>query len=745
MKDDKKKPPASFDDLMATYYGGAPQDGLRNIRQVDSLLDRYYGHHKHKHHHNRHHEHEHKKHEHHKAPAKVSVRTDDGEVLMQSLARSQSQEYVVSSAQSEPAFDEYVVGSAEPFAEASSLQGIPDDLNLNPAEEYRADILDLLKSSNKSRDKSSDDESSALSEIGASPSNCNCAAEARTAGAAEIPGRMSQESPIHDEFLADMKSILSGRNVYDRDSRSMKPATEVSRQASKATEPVQSTVPMPDTPNHQAIFDRIAQSMQYANAYDLGSIELQNRFADFDKVADLKTQAKGTKKKAEPENGRQANTSGVGSAEFIQDLDTIRKPGDGAAPTANAVTQSITTDYSQPFYDTGEHVLTGGNLYEGRLRVGKAPAVNFSYGQIIAMGDLFGSVDEMMAADVKDLQKIKTLIERSTSFYKGNKANRSLDVSDEEWQGVTADRYLKLAEDNYEHFSPDVLFNSAPFAKAAHKHGTNKSAWEAYHQRAIQEAQKAYLSSSNSTVFPEQALITNAFGDHFLTDAFASGHIINKETTIAYFKSNFYNGSSLKPEGKEFFKKLAKACFKGDLAKKFSGLETVDYPVCAWGWCIKWRPNIDSPDRFAELLTTAAEQEPEQVANFAVKALHDRLNRDGVEVFNNAGDGTWTAMGDAYLNPKNLAIIRKAVQQSVDNLNDPAIRASNVNFGTFFAKVWKFVPQLTEASKQKLAAVTNIYVRPDSAELVNAASQIIQHQTNTLIQLLLKENKLKAA
>lgn len=739
MKDDKKKPPTTFDDLMATYYGGAPQDGLRNIRQVDSLLAGYYGHHKHKHHHHRHHEHEQKKHHHHKAPAKLSVRADDGEVLSQSIARSQSQEYVVSSAQSEPAFDEYVVGGAGQFAESTSLQGIPDDLNLNPAEEYRADILDLLKSSNKSGDKSSaSDESSALSEVATSPSDCKCATEVRAAGAA-------QESPIHDDFLADMKSILSGRNVYDRDSRSMKPATEVSRQASKSTEAAQSTVPMPDTPNHQAIFDRIAQSMQYANAYDLGSIELQNRFADFDKVADLKTQAKGMNRKPEPENGRQAKASGVGSAEFIQDLDAMRKPDGAPSPTANAFTQSITTDYSQPFYDTGEHVLTGGDLYEGRLRVGKGPAVNFSYGQIIAMADLFGSVDEMMAADARDLQKIKTLIERSTSFYKGNKANRSLDVSDEEWQGVTADRYLKLAEDNYEHFSPDVLFNGAPFAKAAHKYGTNKSAWEAYHQRAIQEAQKAYLSSSNSTVFPEQALIVNAFGDHFLTDAFASGHIINKETTIAYFKSNFYSGSSLKPEGKEFFKKLAKASFKGDLAKKFSGLETVDYPVCAWGWCIKWRPNIDSPDRFADLLTTAAEQEPDQVANFAVKALHDRLNRDGVEVFNNAGDGTWTAMGDAYLNPKNLAIIRKAVQQSVDNLNDPAIRASNVNFGTFFAKVWKFVPQLTEASKQKLAAVTSVYVRPDSAELVNAASEIIQHQTNTLIKLLLKENKLKAA
>ena len=34
----------------------------------------------------------------------------------------------------------------------------------------------------------------------------------------------------------------------------------------------------------QAIFDRIARSMQYAGAYDLGEVELENRFADFDRT-----------------------------------------------------------------------------------------------------------------------------------------------------------------------------------------------------------------------------------------------------------------------------------------------------------------------------------------------------------------------------------------------------------------------------------------------------------------------------
>src|SRR5947208_15501703 len=109
---------------------------------------------------------------------------------------------------------------------------------------------------------------------------------------------------------------------------------------------------------------------------------------------------------------------------------------------------------------------------------------------------------------------------------------------------------------------------------------------------------------------------------------------------IAYFKSMFFNGTSLKPEAETFFHEVAKAAFKGDVAKKFSALETTDYPACARGWCLRWHPNIDRVSRFTTLLTKAAEQEPDRIADLSVKALHDYLNKNHIEVFNNAGDGT---------------------------------------------------------------------------------------------------------
>jgi len=242
----------------------------------------------------------------------------------------------------------------------------------------------------------------------------------------------------------------------------------------------------------------------------------------------------------------------------------------------------------------------------------------------------------------------------------------------------------------------------------------------------------------------------NAFGDHFLTDAFAAGHVINKEEMIAYFKANFFNGSSLKPEAKRFFEKLAKAAFRGQVAKKLSALETADPPraVCRWGWCLNWHPDINSVGRFEDMLTQAAEQQPDAVANFAVKALHDKLNKDGIEVVNDAGDGPWKITGDGYMNDKSRAIIRKAVQQSVDNINDPSIQgmqASNLNFDLYFALVWKYVPRLTDASKRRVVDLANNYLVPTSDDLVKAAAEIITHDVDSLIEKLIRENKLRPA
>jgi hypothetical protein len=381
-------------------------------------------------------------------------------------------------------------------------------------------------------------------------------------------------------------------------------------------------------------------------------------------------------------------------------------------------------------------------LYSDGLHVGAPPGVVFSYGQIIAMADLFESVDQMMQAQPAELSRLKALIGQSTDHY----LSGGPDVKTEDWQGATGKRYLKLAENNYEHFSPDSLVGMRGFAAASGSHGNNKSAWERHHRDAIIAAQEMFAANTAQTsFFPERPLIINAFGDHFLTDAFASGHLVNKAAMIERFKANFLSGGSLTAAGKAFFVKVAMKSFRGDVARKFSATETASYPVCAAGWCFMWNPNIDSWMTFSALLVQAAEQEPDRIGNLAVKALHDYLNRTGIEVTNEAGDGPWKLMGDNYMDQQTLAVARRAVQQSVDNINDPSIFASSLDFTPYFARVWRHVPKLTDSSRQQLATLTASYTSPSSDALMDAAATVIKSEADAMIQTLIDEGKLKAA
>jgi len=388
------------------------------------------------------------------------------------------------------------------------------------------------------------------------------------------------------------------------------------------------------------------------------------------------------------------------------------------------------------FYDTGEHAWPAEGLYPDQLRVGKAPGVLYSYGEIIALGDLFDTVDDVMKADTGELAGLKKLIQRNLAYYKGGKKTPSLDVSDDEWQKVTHKRYLDLAEKNYEHFSPSFLFMDPRLHLNALLGRDHHSAWNKHHASAIAEAQQQALddASRRRTSIPMTALVINAFGDHFLTDAFASGHLLNKGEIIAYFKAMFYSGKSLSKAGEKFFERLADAAWKrGSVAAKFSKLQST-----AWHGA-----DIDRPGRLAEVLKGAAEQEPERIANFALKVLHDKLNKDGVDVENDAGN-KWTLTGDGFLTDKTLAIMKLAVAQSVANINDPSILASNLDVARYQDKVWKYVPRLTAASKAKVLALVTSYIDPGSKDLLDGAAGIVENKVDLLIELTKKKGKLEA-
>lgn len=539
-------------------------------------------------------------------------------------------------------------------------------------------------------------------------------------------------SPLTDADLADdVRNILSTGGA---------PAAPSGGVPEAPPEPVAPVRPMSEAPDRGKIFDAIAQSMQYSNSFDLGSVDLdlRNRFAAFDQTDH--TRRPGAPAPATPPVRPFASLS----REALRGLPLT----DGCA--GSEVTLGVAPARSVAMYDTGEHVLAGGDLYPDQLNVGQGAGVAFSYGQLIAMGDFYSDVDELKNAPASELSELKSRIVRNTAYYQKPRAQRQEndpdDISHEEWNQITGKRYLVLADQNYAHFSPPELLGlSDPISTP-----TNRSEWERIHERAIAEMKALVATNPTASAVPYGPLATNAFGDHFLTDAFASGHLVNKQVVIDRFRRVFYQPNSNTPSkaGADFLARLAKAAWaKPEVKATFSRLQLAKRDISKLG--VKW--NIDSVGMFQELLTAIAEKAPDKVENLCVKTLHDHLNRVGVEVTNANGDGPWTLHGDGYLDDTTRDVMRKAVQQSVDNILGPEILVSETDrgplslstHGPLLAKVWRLVPVPTAAGRSKAVKALDTYTDLSGQTLVDAAAELLKKQATLVGNELIDRGELE--
>jgi hypothetical protein len=392
--------------------------------------------------------------------------------------------------------------------------------------------------------------------------------------------------------------------------------------------------------------------------------------------------------------------------------------------------------FSEATYATGEHVLSG--------LVNEAPVspayqldvngVKFTYAEVIAMGDFYDSYDQMAAASATELAKLKTLIDKSKRYYEGKVLHKSpvgTDPTDTDWQTATGGRYLKLAEDNFAHFAPSNSAYITSFASAKPNH---KKEWERYHARAIDVMRKGMDSTAT-----DRALPINAFGDHFLTDAFAAGHLFNKDDLSEYFKSLVLTGGKINANGDTMFGNIAARAFTGKLKDTFSDYETVEK------WKGIFKPNINSVDRFKALLMGIMEKEPDIIGKTMVaKLVHDALNNysGGVPVTNNVGD-RWNLTGDDTLNVVNLDIMRKAVKQSIRNLVDAVNDKSPLS--VFYKKVWDIVPQPTASSVTIIKDLIRNYTNPLGTHIVDGADKLLQKNYPALLAELVSRRVLKKA
>jgi hypothetical protein len=284
----------------------------------------------------------------------LSFSADDG-AMLEPAGPARFEEYVVAASLGEGGFDEYVVDPAA-LAGQASLSGPASDPATDPQAEYLVDVADPLAEPRvanrfgppETRGAAATPTTAARGAPGgvapkppelagsAQPSQPVAPAGTPAAGGAEQAQEPGHRAASHDDFISDMKSILSRQKVYDPVSKRTIDADQLGQRANAADARHDQGAAGAPPNNSQAIFDKIAQSMQYANKYDLGTVEMENRFADFDRMSDLqqKTEADQRAKRAQARQAQTvlASASDVDSQDFIQDLDAIHNQRGRGSP-----------------------------------------------------------------------------------------------------------------------------------------------------------------------------------------------------------------------------------------------------------------------------------------------------------------------------------------------------------------------------------------------------------------------------
>lgn len=434
----------------------------------------------------------------------------------------------------------------------------------------------------------------------------------------------------------------------------------------------------------------------------------------------------------------------------------------------NSIAKSLSYQegYSYPFYDTGEHSILGQYIAGISaspiasvpvLQPGKTFNINgvlFTYGQIVTMGDFFDSYTSLKSANATQLTALKNLIIRSETYYTNSILLRSSGVQNpgnKDWSDASS-QYLILALKNNSHFAPP-LPGSTVLIRENHK-----LSWEDYHNRAIQKAR-----SGNSSAALEEAYPINAFGDHFLTDAFAAGHLFNKEIVMQRFLNNCFSGGKLTSAADTMLERIADGALKDPKTKaELSKWEThsgagaatavggvVGGPIGALVAKKIVGQGLDldttTPVKvFYRVLKGILEDSTGriEIANLAAKAVHDFLNNypGGLPVMNNKGIA-WKLTGDGRLNKDNVSIIQLAVKQSVENIPDSVTNMSKP-VSAYFKQVWDYVPDVNLGNtKSTVESTISNFTNPSSNDLVNKAIELLKDELPLLLDKL-KDRKM---
>jgi hypothetical protein len=379
-------------------------------------------------------------------------------------------------------------------------------------------------------------------------------------------------------------------------------------------------------------------------------------------------------------------------------------------------------------YDSFEHFKVGDQAKGSEAHL--VQGLSLSSGDINALADFYETPTELLAADPKELKTLLDLIHKQ--------AVDPLSVKESDWDKATNGRYTRLNLKNSKHFGAQDA-TLVPAQATTAPGADNLSTWISYHKQALSLAQQSILPNApDAAAQAANAKVINAFGEHYLTDAFSAGHLFNKDDMVAGLRQKL---SALKPDQlKAVFKAIAAEVWKTQ-SKLISSYQGFKHTIIGNWW------DLDSADRFQGVLEGIYHEKPEAVESAVVKAVHDTLNSQpsggavGVPVQNDIE--SWVLSGDRTLDtsPKTKEYIEKALEQSRANLAD-AFMPHSIDSDADVKKVVRFVPRPTAASKTMIHDTIQEAIDPDRG-LATSVATVIANNLQSLLDTLVDLKKLR--
>jgi hypothetical protein len=265
---------------------------------------------------------------------------------------------------------------------------------------------------------------------------------------------------------------------------------------------------------------------------------------------------------------------------------------------------------------------------EGNTTLGIGPNA-VTAGDLNAFGDFYENAQQILTAPPEEVAELLDAIkaERAGLLGHGEANRRYEDITRKYRKGTGRKTYIELADANGPHFTP-----------------TNREAWLAQHDQALQIARNAaHAKDASKPALFNRAVLFDSFAAHFLTDAFAAGHLFE-------------------------LKKLVDAPPGQHGANQWLPLEVeiISY--------LRAHPaNPDNPElRGYYLLADGLGK----LDKLVLKNIHDRLNAEGLPARNKQGMA-WRTFGDDHLKGSSesmrIAALAMALsrQQLMTVLHDP--------------------------------------------------------------------------